>query len=171
MSESEIHRFPIFFICQDQRSTGSPFFHMSGSEIHRFPIVKKHLSESSVCVANNHSVVECAVVKNRPIQHLFHICKSENRRFFLFRCLQFKLGIREPPVPVILWAQGIGVITSSGLLPFVDNRPHTGVWRLPKFKPQYFSSRDLDRARCSGGGPVTDGRCQIHRSDSTWMKP
>ncbi len=28
---------------------------------------------------------------------------------------------------------------------FIDNRPHTGAWRLPKFKPQYFSSWDLDR--------------------------
>jgi hypothetical protein len=51
--------------------------------------------------------------------------ESENHRFRLF--------------------YGIPVITSSGLLPFVDNRPHTGVWRLPKFKPQYFSSWDLDR--------------------------
>ncbi len=77
-------------------------------------IGKKHLSES-----NNRLFVDGrATVKNRPIQHFSHIFKSENRQFRLFH--------------------GILVMTSSGLLPFVDNRAQTGVWRLPKFKPQYF---------------------------------
>jgi hypothetical protein len=146
---------------------------MLGSEIHRFPIVKKHLSESE-----NHLFMVPITTQwldvwpSRTVQSsiCFIFANQRTVSSFLFRCFQFKLGIREPPVSVTLWAQGTGVITSSGLLPFVDNHPHTGVWRLPKFKPQYFSSRDLDRARCSGGGSVTDGRCQIHRSDSTRTK-
>jgi hypothetical protein len=73
MSESQIHRFFIF--------------HMSGSEIHRFPIMllKKTLvriREPSVCGSNNHSAVGRAAVKNRSIQHFFHIFKSENCQFF-----------------------------------------------------------------------------------------
>jgi hypothetical protein len=81
---------------------------------------------------------------SRTVQSSISLIFSNQRTVgsFLFWCFQFKLGIRESSIPVIY---GILVMTSSGLLPFVDNQPHIGVWRLPKFKPQYFSSRDLDR--------------------------
>jgi hypothetical protein len=129
----------------ESESNGSPFVHMSGSEIHRYSIVKKHLPESE----NRLFVVPITtqwldVRPSRTVQSNISFIFSHQRTIdsFLFWCFQFKLGIRKSPVPVILWNS---CNEPKGLLPFVDNRPHTGVWRLPKFKPQYFSSRDLDR--------------------------
>jgi hypothetical protein len=112
-----------------------PYVRIRDPQVPNNVIGKKHLLESD----NRLFVVGRVTVKNRPIQHFSHIFKSENRRFW---CFHFKFGIRESPVPIILWNS---CNEPKGLLPFVDNWPHIGVWRLPKFTPQYFSSRDLDR--------------------------
>ncbi len=82
---------------------------MSGSEIHRFPIMlleKKHLSESE----NRLFVVPITtqwfdVRPSRTVQSSISFIFSNQITVgsFLFWCFQFKLGIRESSVPVILW--------------------------------------------------------------------
>ncbi len=59
------------------------------------------IREPSVRGSNNHSVVGRATVKNRPIQHFFHISNQRTVGSFLFWCFQFKFGIRESLVLVI----------------------------------------------------------------------
>ncbi len=74
---------------QNVKIRDSPVPHVSYVEIRDPPVpnnvIKKTLvriKEPSVCGSNNHSVVGRATVKNCPIQHFFHIFKSENHSFF-----------------------------------------------------------------------------------------
>ncbi len=55
------------------------------------------IREPSVRGSNNHSVVGRATVKNRPIQHFFHIFTSENHRFFFV--LVFPIQTRNQKIP------------------------------------------------------------------------
>jgi hypothetical protein len=55
------------------------------------------IKESFVRGSNNHLVVGRAAVKNRPIQHFFHIFESENHRFFFV--LVFPIQTQNQRIP------------------------------------------------------------------------
>ncbi len=89
MSELEIHRFPIF-----------SYVGIRDPPVPNNVIKKKtfvRIREPSVRGSNNHSVVGRAAVKNRPIQHFFHIFKSENRQFFFV--MVFPIQTRNQRIP------------------------------------------------------------------------
>ncbi len=96
------------------------------SEIHRFPIVKNiYQNQRIVCSWFQEPL------KNRPIQHFFHIFKSENHRFFFV--LVFPIQTRNQRIPgsgyfmeFLQWAQGTGVISSRVCYPSLITAPTLG---------------------------------------------